>query len=305
MGTATMLEQRRVDFNVGDGVSLAADVFGTNLLGVVILAHGGGQTRHSWAGTAQKLAAEGWEVIALDLRGHGDSSWAADGEYGIERFGADLVEVARHQKGGAHLVGASLGGLAGLVAEAEVAPGSFRSLTLVDIVPRMEPTGVARIMGFMATNLERGFDSLEAAAEAIGAYVPHRPRPTDLSGLRKNLRLGDDGRYRWHWDPSFASGVRRGRTETDMAALEEQAARIAIPVHLIRGRLSELVSAEAAQAFIQRIPGGVLTDVAGAAHMIAGDRNDLFTDAVLAFLGSVAEPSHGSDNRMPSGQRHR
>ncbi|MGA0604483.1 alpha/beta fold hydrolase [Phenylobacterium sp. VNQ135] len=289
METTTVLKPRRIDFELGAGVTLAADVFGADRLGVVILAHGGGQTRHSWAGAAQKLAAEGWEVIALDLRGHGDSSWAPGGDYGIERFAADLVEVARRQRRGAHLVGASLGGLAGLVAETQVAPGVFRSLTLVDIVPRMEPTGVARIMGFMAANLEQGFESLEAAAEAIAAYVPHRPRPTDLSGLRKNLRLGDDGRYRWHWDPSFASGVRRDRTEEGMAALEERAARIQIPVHLIRGRLSELVSSEAARAFIERIPGGVLTDVAGAAHMIAGDRNDRFTDAVLSFLSRVAE----------------
>lgn len=291
MGATAVLKQERVNFDVGAGVALAADVFGANSCGVVILAHGGGQTRHSWAGAARKLASEGWQVIALDLRGHGDSSWAPDGDYGIERFAADLVEVARRETGGAHLVGASLGGLAGLVAETLVAPGTFRSLTLVDIVPRMEPTGVARIMGFMSANLEEGFESLEAAAEAIAAYVPHRPRPTDLSGLRKNLRLGDDGRYRWHWDPSFASGVRRNRTEAGMAALEERAARISIPVHLIRGRMSELVSSEAAKAFIERIPGGVLTDVAGAAHMIVGDRNDLFTDAVLRFLTTVAERS--------------
>lgn len=289
METTAVPKPRRSDFHLGTGVTLAADVWGADVLGVVILAHGGGQTRHSWAGTAQKLAAEGWEVVALDLRGHGDSSWAPDGAYGIDRFAADLVEVARRHNGRTHLVGASLGGLAGLVAETQLAPGAFRSLTLVDIVPRMEPSGVARIMGFMAANLEQGFESLEAAADAIAAYVPHRPRPTDLSGLRKNLRLGDDGRYRWHWDPRFAGGVRRDRTEDGMAALEAQAARIAIPVHLIRGRLSELVSSEAARAFIERIPGGVLTDVAGAAHMIAGDRNDRFTDAVLSFLSSVAE----------------
>jgi pimeloyl-ACP methyl ester carboxylesterase len=69
-----------------------------------------------------------------------------------------------------------------------------------------------------------------------------------------------------------------------MDAFESLVASIQLPVHLIRGRLSELVSAEAAAAFISKLANGRLTDVADAAHMVAGDRNDVFAKAVLDFL---------------------
>lgn len=79
-----------------------------------------------------------------------------------------------------------------------------------------------------------------------------------------------------------------------MVVLERQATAIAIPVHLVRGRLSELVSREAAEAFIGRVPNGTLTDVAGAAHMIAGDRNDVFSEAVTSFLRGVSSQAETS-----------
>lgn len=278
---------KRVAFDVGGGIHLAADVLGAPDRGTVILAHGGGQTRHSWSGTAQKLAAAGWQAVALDLRGHGESSWSENGDYGIEWFAEDLVNVSSRFPTPPHVIGASLGGLAALVAESSIAPGTFTSLTLVDIIPRTDPTGVAKVMAFMNASLEDGFETLEDAADAIGTYLPHRPRPSDLSGLKKNLRLGSDGRFRWHWDPRFATGVRRGSNGYDAKLLEERASTIRIPVHLIRGRLSELVTKEAAEEFVSNLERGALTDVAGAAHMIAGDRNDIFATAVLNFLRGI------------------
>ncbi|MBS0471324.1 MAG: alpha/beta hydrolase [Proteobacteria bacterium] len=249
-----------------------------------MLAHGGGQTRHSWASTSARLAEAGWQCVCMDLRGHGESGWHSGGAYSIEDFGRDLIAVGGQMPVKPHVVGASLGGLAGLVAEASLAPNSFLSLTLVDIVPRSDPQGVAKITGFMSAHAEEGFASLEEASDAIAAYLPHRKRPTDLGGLRKNLRLDADGRYRWHWDPAFTAGVRRSPLQGDMDAFESLVASIQLPVHLIRGRLSELVSAEAAAAFISKLANGRLTDVADAAHMVAGDRNDVFAKAVLDFL---------------------
>ncbi len=151
-------------------------------------------------------------------------------------------------------------------------------------------------MGFMNASLDEGFESLEAAADAITAYLPHRPRPTDLSGLNKNLRRGEDSRYRWHWDPRFAKGVRRGRDGHDVEASESRTSAITIPVHLVRGRLSELVTRGAAEAFVSKLPNARLTGVAGAAQMIAGDRNDVFASAVIDFLvreeiGRMCEPA--------------
>ena len=271
-------------FLTRDGLQLAADIVGDGARGSVMLAHGGGQTRHSWASTAVSLAERGWKAVSLDLRGHGESDWAADGDYDSLRFAEDLVAVADALPDQPALIGASLGGISGLLVETVVAPGTFRSLTLVDIVPRSDPEGVAKIMGFMGANIEHGFDSLEAAADSIAAYLPHRPRPKDLSGLSKNLRLGDDGRYRWHWDPRFVTGMGARRQAAEGQRVEPRWEDIDIPVHLIRGRMSDLVSREAAEAFVATLRHGSFIDVADAGHMVAGDRNDVFLEAVLAFL---------------------
>jgi len=279
-----MIEPNRAVFRTTDGLDLVADRYGRSTRGVVILAHGGGQTRHAWAKTAAALADRGWQAIALDLRGHGESGWSPGGDYQIARFADDMVAVARDIGGSPALIGASLGGLAGLFAEAEIAPGTFGSITLVDIVPNMDAAGAARVMGFMSAHVGQGFASLEEAADVIAAYLPHRPRPSDLSGLAKNLRLGEDGRYRWHWDPSFVAGVHRERSVRDAGLFESRFVGLTLPVHLIRGRLSELVSREAAEGFVSQLPNAKFTDVAGAAHMVAGDRNDAFLDAVVEFL---------------------
>lgn len=248
------------------------------------MAHGGGQTRHAWAKTATVLADRGWEVVALDLRGHGDSGWSPSGDYAIERFAEDLVEVARTMGGRPALIGASLGGLAGLCAEAEIALGSFSSITLVDIVPGLDQSGAGRVLEFMSTHVAEGFGSLEEAADVIAAYLPHRPRPTDQTGLAKNLRQGDDGRFRWHWDPKVVAGMQSARSAQDASALHARLPGLTIPVHLIRGRLSELVSLEAAEHFVSLLPNAEFTDVAGASHMVAGDRNDAFLNAAVGFL---------------------
>ena len=282
-----MLHRTASRFLTRDGIQLVADVAGDGARGSVILAHGGGQTRHSWALAGKRLADRGWKTVALDLRGHGESGWATDGDYRIERFAEDLLSIAATLPDRPALIGASLGGMAGLMLETVVAPGTFGSLTLVDIIPKSNPAGVAKIMGFMGANIDQGFDSLDAAADSIAAYLPHRPRPTDLSGLAKNLRRGEDGRYRWHWDPKFVTGVHGDRRRSEPEDFEALCREIEIPVHLIRGRLSELVSLEAAMAFVDTLKNGAFTDVADAGHMVAGDRNDVFFEAVVGFLDRI------------------
>ena len=202
-------------------------------------------------------------------------------------YGLDLAEVAKTMGDRPALIGASLGGLAGLYAEAELAPGSFNSITLVDIVPGMDLDGAARVIEFMSANVTEGFGSLDEAADIIAAYLPHRPRPSDQSGLAKNLRKGADGRYRWHWDPGVVAGMQSGKSLHDAEAFRARLPGLKLPVHLIRGRLSELVSLEAAESFVDQLPNAQFTDVAGASHMVAGDRNDAFLSAVVEFLERI------------------
>lgn len=274
---------RTIELRGHDGIVLRGDLHGEPGARPVLLLHGGGQTRHSWSGSAQRLAAEGWRALSLDLRGHGQSDWAPDGAYDLDDFVGDLIAVVRTLERPPVVVGASLGGMAAMVAAGEGEAALFAAVVLVDVTPRLEPRGVTRIVSFM-TGRPDGFASLEEAADAVAAYRDHRARPGDLSGLAKNLRRGDDGRYRWHWDPKFISphGRRRGGLSPDR--LIEAARGLRVPTLLVRGKLSDVVSLESAAEFRAAVPHARFVDVSGAGHMVAGDRNDLFTDAVVDFL---------------------
>jgi len=156
---------------------------------------------------------------------------------------------------------------------------------LVDIATHMEPEGVDRIVAFM-TEEPDGFPTLEHAADAVARYNHNRPRPKDVSGLAKNLRQGDDGRWRWHWDPRFLHGkeeVRATGPEREME-LETAARKLTLPTLLVRGKQSDVLSEEGAQRFLALAPDTEYADISGAGHMVAGDRNDAFSGAVLDFL---------------------
>ncbi len=269
-----------------DGVRLAGDAYGDPSAPPVILLHGGGQTRHAWRGTAAALAARGWHAVAMDLRGHGESGWAPDGDYRMNAFVRDLRAVAAWLGRPPVVVGASLGGFTALVAEGEATEPFAAAIVLVDIVPRTEPKGVARIIAFM-TGHPDGFATLEEAADAIAGYLHHRPKPKDLGGLRKNLRLGADGRYRWHWDPRMLSGDQRINASRDPERMERAARGLRVPTLLVRGRMSDIVSEAGARHFLELVPHARYVDVSDAGHMVAGDRNDRFTNAVVEFLESA------------------
>jgi pimeloyl-ACP methyl ester carboxylesterase len=264
------------------GVNLVGDVGGDPRGEPIILLHGGGQTRHSWGRAALELTARGYSVAAIDLRGHGDSDWAPDANYGIDAQVGDVRAVIGQMPRPPVLIGASMGGLISLTAAGEAREPSIRALVLVDVTPRVDPGGRARIIGFMRDRPD-GFTSVEEAADAIAAYLPHRPRPKDLSGLHRNLRLKADGRWYWHWDPRFFATFEPDH-EAAIARYTAAARNVRVPTLLVRGSKSELVTAESVKHFREAIPHAEYADVTDAAHMIAGDRNDAFNAVVLDFL---------------------
>jgi len=277
----------RRTFTTTDGITLVGDGHGDPGHPPVLLMHGGGQTRHAWGGTARALAKHGWYAICVDLRGHGDSDWSTAGDYSIEAFARDMVSIARAFDRPPALAGASLSGLAALLAQGEAEATLLSALILVDVTPRLDPQGTQHIMNFMSARLTDGFATLEEAADTIAAYVPHRERPKNLDGLAKNLRLHPDGRYRWHWDPEFMAGKKPPDVHTEHDRLFAAARALRIPTLLVRGRMSDLVTVEAAEEFLALAPHAKFADVSGAGHMVAGDRNDAFTKAVVEFLGDV------------------
>jgi pimeloyl-ACP methyl ester carboxylesterase len=272
------------------GLALGADLAGPEDGTPVALFHGGGQTRHSWTGTWRVLVDAGYRACSVDLRGHGDSAWPEDGDYSFDAFAGDVLAVVDSLPSPPILIGASLGGLASLIAvgEAPDQAAVARALVLVDVAHRIEEAGRDRIGEFMMGSLD-GFASLDEAADAIAAYNPHRPRPTDLSGLAKNLRQQPDGRWRWHWDPRFLTGRFGSADETrasllNPGRLEDAVDALKIPTLLVRGRSSDLLSEEGAQDFLRRAPHAEFADVAGAGHMVVGDRNEIFNRAILDFV---------------------
>lgn len=271
---------------VAEGVEISADVAGRKGAPTVILGHGGGQTRHSWDKAERQLAEAGYYAINYDLRGHGDSDWSPDGSYAITDRARDLAAIAAHGSRPVALVGASLGGITALVAATHGL--DIAALVLVDIVPKMSVEGANKVRGFMSANPD-GFASLEEAADAISAYYPDRPRPKDLSGLNKNLRLHPDGRYRWHWDPRMMQDM-RGDPHHILEVMDAADWTDRVPTLLVRGMKSDIVTDDGVADLRRRIPQLEIADIRGAGHMVAGDRNDEFNAAVIAFLTRVMPP---------------
>lgn len=285
MSTASKAS-KAVEFRGVDDLVLVADEWNRDAevaadKPTILMLHGGGQNRYSWKNTGQVLADGGFHVIALDSRGHGDSDRSPTANYSVETLCSDTLRVLYQIGRPTVLIGASMGGLTGILAATEAGPELVTKLVLVDVVPRFEKDGSARIRDFMFSHVH-GFDSLEQAADAVADYLPHREKPRSADGLKKNLRLRD-GRWYWHWDPAFLT-----KPEDDplirVEKLEQAAVSLVVPILLIRGKLSDVVSAEGVQDFLGMVPGAEFVELSEAGHTAAGDDNDAFSEVVVEFV---------------------
>jgi pimeloyl-ACP methyl ester carboxylesterase len=275
-----------VEFRGVDDLALVADEWNRDAetsadRPSILMLHGGGQNRHSWKNTGQILADGGFHVVALDSRGHGDSDRSPTANYSVETLCADTLQVLYQIGRPTVLIGASMGGLTGILAAHEAGAELATKLVLVDVVPRFEKDGSARIRDFMFSGVD-GFETLEQAADAVSAYLPHRTRPRSPEGLKKNLRLRD-GRWYWHWDPAFLTKP-DDDPFTRMEMLEQAAINLEVPILLIRGKLSDVVSAEGVQDFLTKVPHAELVELSDAGHTAAGDDNDAFSEVVVEFV---------------------
>jgi pimeloyl-ACP methyl ester carboxylesterase len=267
----------------GASVTLVADAVGPTRGPPILFLHGSGQTRHSWRNAMLEAARRGFRAITLDLRGHGDSDWSPDGVYTADILIADIKRVVEQIGGAPILVGASTGATVSM-AVAAAPPPPVPAVVLIDISPRPSMDGVAEVRGFM-NSAQDGFASLSDAADAVAAYLPQRAKPKDSSGLSRNLRFRD-GRFYWHWDPRFflqmaGEPVHVARS---IALMKTAARTLKVPTLLVRGAKSRVVSEEGAREFLDMVPHAEYVDVAGADHMVAGDANDAFNNAVFSFL---------------------
>jgi pimeloyl-ACP methyl ester carboxylesterase len=283
--SAVSSSPQTVKFAGVGGIALVADEWNRDAAvagrPTILMLHGGGQNRFSWKNTGQFLADEGYHVVALDSRGHGDSDRAPGADYAIETLTADVLHILDAIGRPVVLIGASMGGLTGILVADSAGPAKVTALVLVDVVPRYEKNGSARIRDFMMTNLH-GFGTLEEAADAVSAYLPYRSKPRSPEGLKKNLRLRD-GRWYWHWDPAFMTAP-GDDPELRTDNFERAASNLQIPILLIRGKLSDVVSPDGVQHFLDTVPRAEFVELSHAGHTAAGDDNDAFTDAVVDFV---------------------
>ena len=285
-----------------DGVHLVGDRHapGGTPRNEVLFAHGFGQTRQAWTASAVQVAAAGHAATAFDGRGHGDSGATPAGTaYTLDQFVADAHALARSMPATPVWVGASMGGLLGLLAQGEGpadSAGPFRALVLVDITPRWESAGVERILGFMRAH-PQGFASMDAAIEAIAAYLPQRRRktPEQLSSL---LVPDPAGGLRWHWDPRLLDELAH-QSERWQQRLAAAARRIRVPTLLVSGGRSDLVSHETVDEFLGLVPHARHVRIDEATHMVAGDCNDAFASAILDFLSAVGDHAAARNGAAP------
>ncbi|TML38517.1 MAG: alpha/beta hydrolase [Actinobacteria bacterium] len=251
----------------------------------VLCLHGGGQTAYMYEELGGALAPS-HHVLAPDLPSHGDSDSLAGmartdiaatlppllGHFGLERVA---------------VVGASLGGIVAITLAA-AQPGLVAGIVLIDVGHRLEEEGVLRIIDFMSR--QDSFASLDEAAAAIAAYLPHR-KEIRASSLTRNLRQRPDGR--WQWKHSYGRRLREQGDETAgdwrgvLAGLGEDAAGLRCPVLVLRGSASDVLSDEGAEEVAALIPDARLATVVNAGHLAAGDNPESTVGLVVSFLAEL------------------
>ena len=264
----------------GDGLSLAADIHGPDTGQPVLFFHGGGQSRRSWRGPARRLGAAGYRAITVDLRGHGESDWATDGDYLLDAYARDVEALIDQLDGPVVLVGASRGGQSALVGGSR-RPGRVALIMLADVAPAMRDEGIDEIRDFFAASMI-GFRDADEAADALAHHLG-RERTADASSLLAAMRRGENGRLYWRWDPATV------RPEfihppSEGEALVAAAARLSDPVVLVRAELSSIVTDESVALFRKLTPQLEVVIAHGVGHMFTGDQNDAFAETLLERL---------------------
>ena len=276
----------------GSGVRLHYLDWGDPARPPVLLLHGFAQSGHSFDFVSLSLC-DRLRVVALDLRGHGDSEWSPDAEYGRGAHTAD-VEAAIDGLGLApvSIVGLSLGGTVGYLLASQ-RPDLVRSLVMVDIAPRVEPAGLRRVRGFVEGR-DR-FSSLEEMVESVRRFRPGRNERQLRGSVLRNARRLEDGSWSWKYDPA----MRRPEARPRIGPAEEEALwtaleRLACPALVVRGADSDIVSPASVAELVRRIPDARSTEVEGAGHLVPGDNPAGFIAAIEPFLLTTAQIGPGA-----------
>lgn len=294
---------RRVDVEVGPGRTVSALAWGSGPPEFVLL-HGGAQNAHTWDTVALALDRP---LLAIDLPGHGHSSWRGDHDYTPTTLAADVAVALRSLLGeqgerdlwGVHaineardrgrapatVVGMSLGGLTAICLAADH-PDLVDRLVLVDITPSTDAAKAEPVLAFIA-GPER-FGSFQEILDRTIAFNPSRSESSLRRGVIHNARELPDGSWVWRWDPearwrSSQEPTGSGAGVAGFEALWGAVVGIRVPVLLVRGERSTVVSDDDVIRLIDYQPGTTVEVVAGAGHSIQGDQPVALAEILRRF----------------------
>jgi pimeloyl-ACP methyl ester carboxylesterase len=264
-------------------LSLSCIVWGDSAPELVFL-HGGGQNAHTWDTV---VLAMGRAALAIDLPGHGRSSWRDDRNYG-PWANAEAVEIVLDRLG-VHpqgVVGMSLGG-ATTMRLAAIRPDLVPRAVIVDVTPQVNDPSR------QLTTAERGsvaliggpptYDSFEEMAQAAIALSPNRAPAAVRRGVRHNAGQLTDGTWRWRYD-LFGDRPKGTGNWGDFTPLWYDVSRIRQPTLLVRGAESKLVLDEDVAEMERRMSNLRVEMVDGAGHAVQSDKPLELVALIEGFL---------------------
>lgn len=272
-----------------EGVKLATDIAGEPFNQRIIFVHGG-QSRQAWRATLGMMAASGYSVLSYDLRGHGQSDWAQNGDYSLNAHIRDLTAIVNASARPPVLIGAFLGGRVALGGAAMLGAGRVAAVVLIESAPRM--SGLSRIRRFVTEALD-GYDTPDAARQAVKVHFSH---PIEIAEEDTDMPIeqGEGGRYFWKWDPALARLVNRDQSAIERR-LSQASGEIDCPLLIVRSTDSDMVTDDSLSDLVDRNPDVVIAEVdTDRVRSYAGVRSEYWS-SVLGFLAPIF--SNGADDR--------
>jgi pimeloyl-ACP methyl ester carboxylesterase len=252
----------------------------------VICLHGLTRNSKDFEEVAPAIAAQGRRVLALDVRGRGRSDRDPNpANYHVGTYAAD-VSALTDALGIAQavFVGTSMGGLITMTLAA-LMPAKVAAAILNDIGPELHPDGIVRIASYVGkpASIATWEDAAAYARSTNGAAFPHYADEDWLRFARRILKE-EDGRPALDYDPAIASAVAPGALPDLWPLFTALAA--GRPLALIRGGISDLITADIAERMRTAAPGMEVTDVPGVGHAPMLTEPEAVA-AMRRFLGAV------------------
>ncbi len=239
---------------------------------------------HTWD-TFSRAMADAYHVLALDQRGHGDTSWAPDGDYTPNAFISDIVGfIDALDLGPVFLIGHSMGGRHAAMVAADY-PDKATKVVIVD-TPAELPPNIMEMLNQMPESdtppEPESFDTFEEVVQSGIAQYPLTPEAELRHANYHNLYRGADGKWRWRWDLTLLERRRLNRSlQLDLYPYLQ---RVQCPTLLIRGQQSPLLTSEIAKKMVDHLPHGRLMDIPDTAHTVNADNARTFNTITAAFL---------------------